>query len=107
MVKTIKIEKIGTHAIFFTREYEEDWGYMGMRDYRTWEPTDKFGIDVVKYSSRGTANNTDAGYKKDSFSASGFDKNMANKIWWNVKNGIKYEVLRDAMKKEGFITKEA
>ena len=107
LIKTVKIESMGAYAVFFTREYKEDWGYMGMRDYKTYEPTEKFGIDVVKYNSKGIAHSSDAGYRKDSFCARGFGKDMANKIWYNVKHGISYKALRDAMAKEGFITKEA
>ena len=109
MVKTIRTESLGgTHAVFFTREYDEDWGYMGMRDYMTYEPTEFYGVRVVpynKYTHR--ADNTDAGYVKGSFRADGFDKDVANRIWWNIKNGIAYETLRDAMKEMGLLKVEA
>ena len=106
-IRTIKMERLetGTHAVFFTREYEEDWGYMGMRDYKTYEPTDKYGIDVVPYSN-GCACNVDAGCIPSSFEARGFDKDMANRIWWNIKHGIDYATLKNAMKGQGFIKRE-
>lgn len=106
-VRTIKSLQLGnTHCVFFKREYKEDWGYMGMRDYPTWEATDVYEIAVVPYSKyTGVAHGSDAGYKKGSFSATGFDKDMANRIWWNVKNGISYETLKDAMTQ--YITMEA
>ena len=108
-VRTIKIEQLGTtHAVFFTREFGESWGYMGMRDYRTFEATESYGVRVVpfnKYSGR--ADNSDAGYVENSFMADGFDKDMANRIWWNIQHGISYKALSDELRKAGYIRAEA
>ncbi len=104
----VTISGIGNEAVvFFMRGYEEDWGYMGMRDYRTYEPTDKFCIEVVHYNSAGHAHSSDAGYSKNSFSSKDFNKDIANKIWYNLKHGKTYTDLYTFMKENDLIAKEA
>lgn len=105
----VTISGLGREAVvFFFREYEEDWGYMGMRDYRTYEPTDNFCIEVVHYNSVGHAHSCDAGYTKNSFSSKDIDKDTANKIWYNLKKlNRNYTDLYTFMKENDLIAKEA
>lgn len=100
-VKTIDINGLcGKKAVvFFEQTFTEDWGYMGMRDYRTYEPTDEYRISVVHYNSNGHANSTDAGYLLNSFKSKYFNKDMANKIWYNLKNGMDYTSLLRTLRK--------
>lgn len=98
----------GNAVVFFYREYEEDWGYMGMRDYRTYEPTDNFSIGVVHYNSIGHAHSCDAGYAKNSFTSKDIDKDTANRIWYNLKKlNRNYTDLYTFMKENDLIAKEA
>lgn len=107
MYKHVRTDWTDTHAIFYFRYYEEDWGYMGMRDYPTYERTDRFKIDVVPFGVSGRADNTDAGIVCNSFRTKEFDTNMANLIAYNVKHGCKYETLRAELKNRELIAKEA
>lgn len=96
--------KRGTKAcVFFFRYYKDDWGYMGMRDYKTEEPTDRFELRVIHYMN-GRCNAADAGYKEASFKSKEFNKDIANKIWYNLKNRyINYNSLKDMMEAEGLL----
>lgn len=107
--ETVQIEGIGNKAVvWFMRGYEESWGYMGMRDYRTYEPTDEFEIEVVHFNATGFAHNSDAGIRRNSFQSKTIDKDTANKIWYNLKKaGRNYKDLYKFMKDNDLIAKEA
>jgi len=100
-IKTMDIQGFGKNhkvCVFFERAFEEDWGYMGMRDYKTYEPTDDFKLSIVPYVN-GSAYNVDAGYVNGSYRTNYFDKDMANKIWYNLKNGMDVCELVKALRK--------
>ena len=91
------------YCVAFYREYEEYWGYMGMRDYRTYEPTNNFELRVVPYIN-GHADFSNCNLVSGSFGTKVFDKDMANKIWYNLKKlYMSYESLHNALAKEGLL----
>jgi len=107
--QSVRIKGLDKDAVvFFFRGYEEDWGYMGMRDYRTYEPTGEYHISVVHYGNSDRVMSTDAGYVKNSFTSKGFDKDMANKIWYNLSELQKdYSALYNFMKSNNLVAREA
>ena len=108
--QSVRIKGLDTDAVvFFFRGYEEDWGYMGMRDYRTYEPTNEYHISVVHYRKGcDRVLSTDAGYDRNSFTSKSFDKDMANKIWYNLSKLHKnYSALYNFVKSNNLMGKEA
>ncbi len=92
--EVIKVEEFNKKfAVFFYRGYKDDYGPDGMANYPTKEPTDTFKVVVVPYI-RKHADAFNGGYIKNSFVTSIIDKEIANRIWWNIKNGISYEELK-------------
>lgn len=94
-------------AVFFYKEYAEDWGYMNMRDYRTWEPTGEYHIAVVTRLNSDTVYSCDAGYTRRSFQSKSFNKDIANTIYWNLKQGRGYDALRKYLHDNDLIAREA
>lgn len=107
--KAVRTEEIGkSHAVFFYKEFKEDWGYMGMRDCATDEPTGLYEVAVVPFSKyTGRADSSDAGLVEGSFQTREIDAEMTNRIWWNIKNGISYQILLKGLKDLDLIAKEA
>lgn len=101
---TISSKKIGNCAVWIYRFFREDWGYMGMRDYRTYEPTDEFRVEVVPFYNNHTVYSSDASYVCNSFKSKEFGKEMANRVWLSLTNGMTYDQLVTALIKNGLMS---
>lgn len=81
------------YAVFFSRYYEEDYGYMGMADFASLEPTNDFICEVRKWR-KDRYGHLVADHISEGYKVSG-DKDLMNRLWWNFKNNrITFETVK-------------
>lgn len=90
-----------THHVTIYRFYEDDWGYMGMRDYRTEEPTNRFFLHIrksyVDYKGNIRVDSTSKEIRTGEFG-----KDEANIIAYNLNHKeFDYETFVNALKTLG------
>ena len=91
--KVVKEFKVDNSVVFFERLFEENWGYMQMRDYRTYEPTKHFRIVIADVNQLGYANNCDT----EAIMVSDLGIDYVNKLWYNLEHQT---FTKDAFLKE-------
>lgn len=86
------------YCVFFEQAYEEDWGYMSMRDYPTYKATGKYRVTIAVYNSSGVARTTD----HNAIDVRDLDVDFVNKLWYNLEHKtFTRRALLQALKQEG------
>lgn len=104
MWKTVKVEKGIGFAVFFERLYERSWGYMGMSDRASWEPEDKFELQIATPDEYGKVTNCG----DDNIRVLDLTKDDANKIWYNLKHReFTLNEFLSCLEKDGKVLRDA